>query len=86
MQRQEYDNRLQHIQISLLYTNKNTTMLKSGSVKILLSSYEVMEGNLLVTMTFFTYLLIFKSQVISLKILNNTKEILKFVSMKINEN
>ena len=60
MQRQEYDNRLQHIQISLLYTNKNTTMLKSGSVKILLSSYEVMEGNLLVTMTFFTYLLIFK--------------------------
>lgn len=60
MQRQEYDNRLQHIHISLLYTNKNTTMLKSVSVKILLSSYGVMDGNLLVTMTFFTYLLIFK--------------------------
>lgn len=33
MQRQEYDKRLQHIHISFLYTNKNTTMSKSVSVK-----------------------------------------------------
>ena len=63
MQRQEYDKRLQHIHISFLYTNKNTTVSKSVSVKTLLSSYGVMEGNLLVTMTFFTYQLIFKKSI-----------------------
>lgn len=63
MQRQEYDKRLQNIHIYFLYTNKNTTVSKSVSVKILLSSYGVMEGNLLVTMTFFTYQLIFKKSI-----------------------